>query len=62
MAVLPQRRTAYFTINPTLIDDLTPHYAGRDAGEDPWTRLRPAREALRRAGIVPERWRGCQAR
>jgi pimeloyl-ACP methyl ester carboxylesterase len=25
-------------------------------------RLRPAREALRRAGIVPERWRGCQAR
>lgn len=26
--LLSPRGTAYFTINPTLIDDLTPHYAG----------------------------------
>ena len=37
MAAVPQRRTAYFTINPTLIDDLTPHYAGWYAGDDPWS-------------------------
>jgi hypothetical protein len=37
MAAVPQRRTACFTINPTLIDDLTPHDAGWYAGEDPWT-------------------------
>jgi hypothetical protein len=37
MAAVPQRRTACFTINRTLIDDLTPHYAGWYAGEDPWT-------------------------
>jgi hypothetical protein len=36
MAALP-RGTAYFTINPTLIDDLTPHYAGWYAGDDPWS-------------------------
>jgi hypothetical protein len=61
MAALPQRRTAYFTINPTLIDDLTPHYA---AGMPARTRgrLRPVRETLRHVGIVQERWRGCQAR
>jgi hypothetical protein len=36
MAALP-RGTAYFTINPPLIDDLTPHYAGWYAGDDPWS-------------------------
>jgi len=35
--LLSPKGTAYFTINRTLIDDLTPHYAGRDAGENPWT-------------------------
>ena len=38
MAALPQRH-AYFTINPTLIDDLTPHYAGWYAGDDPWSSI-----------------------
>jgi selenocysteine lyase/cysteine desulfurase len=31
--------TAYFTINPMLIDDLTPHYAGWYAGNDPWSSI-----------------------
>ena len=35
--LLSPRGTAYFTINPTLIDDLTPHYAGWYAGDDPWS-------------------------
>ena len=35
--LLSPRGTAYFTVNPTLIDDLTPHYAGWYAGEDPWS-------------------------
>jgi selenocysteine lyase/cysteine desulfurase len=35
--LLSPRGTAYFTINPTLIEDLTPHYAGWYAGEDPWS-------------------------
>ncbi len=35
--LLSPRGTAYFTINPALIDDLTPHYAGWYAGDDPWS-------------------------
>ena len=35
--LLSPRGTAYFTINPTLIDDLTPHHAGWYAGDDPWS-------------------------
>jgi len=34
--LISPRGTAYFTINPTLIDDLTPLYAGWYAGDDPW--------------------------
>ncbi len=35
--LLSPRGTAYFTISPALIDDLTPHYAGWYAGDDPWS-------------------------
>jgi selenocysteine lyase/cysteine desulfurase len=35
--LLSPRGTAYFTINPALIDDLTPHHAGWYAGDDPWS-------------------------
>ena len=35
--LLSPRRTAYFTISPALIDDLTPHHASWYAGEDPWS-------------------------
>ena len=35
--LLSPRGTAYFTINPALIDDLTPHYAGWYASDDPWS-------------------------
>ncbi len=35
--LLSLRGTAYFTINRALIDDLTPHHAGWDADEDPWS-------------------------
>lgn len=37
--LLSPRGTAYFTINPALIDDLTPHYAGWYAGDDPWSSI-----------------------
>jgi selenocysteine lyase/cysteine desulfurase len=37
--LLSPRGTAYFTINPRLIDDLTPHYAGWYAGDDPWSSI-----------------------
>jgi selenocysteine lyase/cysteine desulfurase len=37
--LLSPRGTAYFTINPTLIDDLTPHYAGWYAGADQWSSI-----------------------
>jgi selenocysteine lyase/cysteine desulfurase len=35
--LLSPRGTAYFTVNPALIDELTPHYAGWYAGGDPWS-------------------------
>ena len=38
MAAVP-RGTAYFTISPTLIDDLTPHFAGWYAGDDRWSSI-----------------------
>jgi kynureninase len=37
--LLSPRGTAYFTINPALIDDLTPHHAGWYAGDDPWSSI-----------------------
>jgi selenocysteine lyase/cysteine desulfurase len=37
--LLSPRGTAYFTISPALIDDLTPHYAGWYAGDDPWSSI-----------------------
>jgi selenocysteine lyase/cysteine desulfurase len=37
--LLSPRGTAYFTINPALIDDLTPHNAGWYAGDDPWSSI-----------------------
>ena len=60
MAALP-RGTAYFTINPALIDDLTPHHAGWYAGDDPWPSiyggpLRLASDA-RRFDVSPA-WHG----
>jgi len=37
--LLSPRGTAYFTINPALSDDLTPHFAGWYAGQDPWSSI-----------------------
>jgi len=37
--LLSPRGTAYFTINPALTGDLTPHYAGWYAGDDPWSSI-----------------------
>ncbi|MGH3181295.1 MAG: aminotransferase class V-fold PLP-dependent enzyme [Streptosporangiaceae bacterium] len=37
--LLSPRGTAYFTISPALIGELTPHYAGWKAGDDPWSSI-----------------------
>jgi selenocysteine lyase/cysteine desulfurase len=37
--LLSPRGTAYFTISPALIGELTPHYAGWYAGDDPWSSI-----------------------
>jgi selenocysteine lyase/cysteine desulfurase len=37
--LLSPRGTAYFTIDPALSDDLTPHFAGWYAGQDPWSSI-----------------------
>jgi hypothetical protein len=37
--LLSPRGTAYFTINPALIGDLTPHHAGWYADDDPWSSI-----------------------
>jgi selenocysteine lyase/cysteine desulfurase len=37
--LLSPRGTAYFTIDPALIGDLTPHYAGWYAGGAPWSSI-----------------------
>ena len=37
--LLSPKGTAYFTISPALINDLTPHHAGWYAGQDPWSSI-----------------------
>jgi hypothetical protein len=37
--LLSPRGTAYFTIYPVLTGELTPHYAGWYAGDDPWSSI-----------------------
>ena len=37
--LLSPRGTAYFTISPALIGELTPHYAGWYAGDNPWSSI-----------------------
>ncbi|HEX8511305.1 MAG TPA: aminotransferase V, partial [Propionibacteriaceae bacterium] len=55
--LLSPRGTAYFTIQPELMDDLVPHSAGWYAGADPWTSIygRPLRLAsdARRFDVSP---------
>jgi selenocysteine lyase/cysteine desulfurase len=46
--LLSPRGTAYFTVQPELLDDLIPHNAGWYAGDDPWSSIYGA--PLRLAG------------